>query len=160
MSLTEIADQIREARLKKRLTQQELADRAGLSRSIVNQIERGTRTEIGMSRLSELLRILDLQISVVPLAKKDQPDFLRMACISASTSYRRRLTVAQLRRALLTGKIPPRREPHFRVILEELPRPVLEGVIATAGGRENTSRVRQNLASIARQIGSPGQDAA
>ncbi len=54
-----------------------------------------------------------------------KPDYLRMACASASTSFRDRLRPDELAQSLLTGKVPANRRPHLRALLEEVPAPVL-----------------------------------
>ena len=153
MPLSQIGTRVRQARLSRRLTQRQLAENAGLSRATVNQIERGALSEIGVRRLSVLLRVLDLRLTLVPLTENSRPDFLRMACISASTSFRSELTVSQLRRGLLTGIVPAGRAPHFRVILEELPQTVFDGMINAVGGIDSAWRVRDNLLIIARRLG-------
>ena len=75
-----------------------------------------------------------------------------MACTSAGTSFRKRLRPDELVRILLTGKVPAARRPHLRVILEELPVPVLEGVIRQVEGRSKREKVLANLAKIARAL--------
>jgi transcriptional regulator with XRE-family HTH domain len=138
--------------LKKGLTQQGLATRAGLSRATVNQIERGTLREIGVARLSQLLGVLDLELNVARREPKGRPGFLQSVCISASTSFRHRLTVSELRRALLTGRTPARKEPHFRVILEEVPPGLLAGAIEEASNGGDVRRIHQNLSAIAHRL--------
>ncbi len=51
--------------------------------------------------------------------KKRGPDFVRMACTSASVSFRELLTEDELVRALVTGKVPGNRRPHLRSLIEE-----------------------------------------
>ena len=84
--------------------------------------------------------------------QRDEPDHVRMACTSASTSFRERLRPDELVRILLSGKVPAARRPHLRVILEELPAPVLEGVVRQVEGWSNREKVLENLASIARAL--------
>jgi hypothetical protein len=76
-----------------------------------------------------------------------------MACTSASTSFREALRPDELVHALLTGKLPPGRRPHFRVIFEELPAPVREGVVRQVGAWSSEERVLGNLERIAGAVG-------
>ena len=70
-----------------------------------------------------------------------------------STSFRERLRPDELVRILLSGKVPAARRPHLRVILEELPALVLEGVVRQVAGWSDGERVLDNLAQIARELG-------
>jgi hypothetical protein len=87
------------------------------------------------------------------LSERGEPDYVRMACTSASTSFRERLRPDELVRILLSGKVPAARRPHLRVILEELPAPVLEGVVRQVERWSNREKVLENLASIAGALG-------
>jgi len=100
------------------------------------------------------------RLTVAPVsAARGEPDYLRMACTSASTSFRERLRPDELARALLTGKLPANRRPHLRVILEELPAPVLEGVIEQVGAWSTREKVLGNLEKIAQALGAAGRTA-
>lgn len=58
--MKEIADRIKEARLAKGMTQDELAKALGLkSRSSINKMEKNTY-EIGLDRLKQIARVLDV----------------------------------------------------------------------------------------------------
>jgi len=58
----EIGRRIREARLTLGLSQEDLAERAGLHRNYVGSIERGER-ELGISRLANLVGALGLSLA-------------------------------------------------------------------------------------------------
>lgn len=66
MNLFDIADRIREARQEKHLSQQALADGAGLSRPRVALIESGQVSDLQYSSLRSLLRELDLGLRLRP----------------------------------------------------------------------------------------------
>jgi len=85
--------------------------------------------------------------------ERGEPDYLRMACTSASTSFRERLRPDELAHVLLTGRMPANRRPHLRVKLEALPASVLEGVIRQVGAGSTRERVLGNLEKIARDLG-------
>ena len=145
---------IREARKANRLTQAELARQAGVARTTLNQLENGVFPDIGVRKLMAILAIVGQRLAVVPAGReRGEPDYVRMACTSASTSFRDALRPDELVHALLSGKVPPGRRPHFRVLLEELPAPVLEGVIRQVGGWSSRERVLDNLRRIADAIG-------
>jgi transcriptional regulator with XRE-family HTH domain len=57
-----IGDAIREARVKRLLSQNTLADNAGLSRNSISEIERGTR-EIGIETLHSICEAMGVRMS-------------------------------------------------------------------------------------------------
>jgi transcriptional regulator with XRE-family HTH domain len=145
---------IRQARKGKSLTQAQLARAGGVARTTLNQLENGVFPDIGVKKLIAILEIVGQRLTVEPVPdKRAGPDYLRMACTSASTSFRERLRPDELARALLTGKVPANRRPHLRVILEELPAPVLEGVVRQVGAWSTREKVLANLEKIAQTLG-------
>ena len=78
--MKEIADRIKEARLAKGMTQDELAKALGLkSRSSINKMEKNAY-EIGLERLKEIARVLDVDPDYLIFGdsedKKEEINFL------------------------------------------------------------------------------------
>lgn len=67
-SLADIGKQIATARKGRRLTQLELAKRAGVSRPTIDLLENGRATEIGYSKLARILSVLGLELRLQPIA--------------------------------------------------------------------------------------------
>src|SRR5215475_8484839 len=154
MYLAALGPVIRQARKAKSLTQAQLARRAGVARTTLNQLENGVFPDIGVRKLMAILEAVGQRLAVLPAAaKRGEPDYVRMACTSASTSFRERLRPDDLVRILLTGTVPPARRPHLRVILDELPAPVLEGMVRQVEAWSSREKVLENLAKIARALG-------
>jgi y4mF family transcriptional regulator len=85
--------------------------------------------------------------------KLTQPDYIGMACTSASVSFRKMLSPDELVRALLTGKPTPGKHAHFIVLLEEAPPALLRGLVAQVGTWSMPATVAKNLRKIAGEIG-------
>jgi transcriptional regulator with XRE-family HTH domain len=127
---------IRRARKGKSLTQAELARAAGVARTTLNQLENGVFPDIGVRKLIAILEVVGQRLTVAPVsAARGEPDYLRMACTSASTSFRERLRP------------------------DELPAPVLEGVIEQVGAWSTREKVLGNLEKIAQALGAAGRTA-
>jgi transcriptional regulator with XRE-family HTH domain len=154
MYLTELGHTIRTSRRAQGLTQGELAERVALSRTTVNQLENGVFPDIGVKKVIALLHAIGQDLAVIPQARKERPDFLRMAATSANVSYREQLSPETLARILLSGKVPPIYRPHLRVVLEELPMSVLKGVVETLATWNKRQKIDKNLKAIAEQVGS------
>jgi transcriptional regulator with XRE-family HTH domain len=58
------AEALRELRLNKGLSQEELADQAGLHRTYISQIERGIKSP-SLRSLEQIARALDVQLSTL-----------------------------------------------------------------------------------------------
>lgn len=145
---------IRQARKERSLTQARLATLAGVARTTLNQLENGVFPDIGVRKLIAILEIVGRRLVIESSENgRGERDYLRMACTSASTSFRDRMRPDELAHALLTGRVPGSRRPHLRAILEEVPAPVLEGVVRQVGGWSSREKVIANLETIARDVG-------
>lgn len=154
MRLQEIGYQIRQARAAKGLTQALLSSAAGVSRTTLNQLENGLFPDLGVKKLRAILDQVGLALAIQPAEKTAAPDFLRMACTTANVSYRETLSEDELIRALLTGKIPTGRRPHFRTLLDEATPTLLQGLAQEVGRWTKPGRLEKNLGMIAKDINS------
>ena len=64
MDLIELGEQIKQARRAARLSQSELAERAGVSRARIDAIENGRAPEAGLKLTLRMLRALGLDLRV------------------------------------------------------------------------------------------------
>jgi len=152
MKLQELGFEIRKRRIARGLTQAQLANAAGISRTTLNQFENGVFGDLGVSKVLALLDQLGLTLSV-EAAQTDHPDFIRMACTTANVSFRAKLTEDELIRALLTGKVPTRKQPHLRTLLDDAPELLLDGLINEIGRWSKPGLIKRNLTQIAEQVG-------
>ena len=153
MDLEELGQAIRRARLARGLTQDQLAQTAGLTRVTLNQLENGLIRELGVRKLNTLLSQVDLTLSVDALPDRRQSDYLRLASTAASVSFKTPLTEDELKRALLTGKVPVARRAHIRALLEEAPAILLDGLITQVGRFAKPGKVERNVTKIAAALG-------
>ena len=153
MRIQEFSFAIRQARLEQGLTQAELARAAGLSRTTLNQLENGLFPNLSIKKLQSLLDKVGLTLSMQPASKHRRPDPFQIACTTASISYRNPLTVDELIRGLFTGKIPAGKRPHFRTLLEEAPKALIQELINEANRWSKPGKVEKNLSRIARDTG-------
>lgn len=65
--IARLGDQLREKRIRRGLTQAQLADLAGLTRYKVIAVEKGTLS-VGMIAYARVLGALDCELAVVPAA--------------------------------------------------------------------------------------------
>ena len=151
MRLQELGYVIRKARLARGLSQAQLAVATGLSRTTMNQLENGVFPDIGLRKAQNILEHLGLDLRVQPAPRR--PNYVRMACMSASVSFREVLTEPELTRALLTGRVPAKRRPHLRALLDEAPVAVLQGLTAEVAKWTRPGRVTENLVGVAKVLG-------
>ena len=152
MRLQELGFEIRKKRLALGLTQAQLADAAGVSRTTLNQFESGIFPDLGVRKVLSLLDQLGMTLAVQPV-RKGRPEFIQMACTTANVSFRTTLTEDELIHALLTGKVPARKKAHLRTLLDDAPIALLNGLAKEVGRWSKPGRVDMNLARIAEQVG-------
>jgi HTH-type transcriptional regulator/antitoxin HipB len=151
--LQEFGYLIRKARRARTLSQAEVARTAGLSRTTINQLENGVFPDIGMRKAQAILEGLGLDLHVRPGPRQRRPDFVAMACTTASVSYREDLTEPELVRMLLTGRVPRSRRAHLATLLEEAPAALLKGMVHDIERWTEPGRVTRNLLVIAESLG-------
>jgi len=151
MRLQALGYEIRRARTARGMTQAQLAAEAGLSRTTLNQLENGLFPDLGVRKVQALLDCLGLTLAIQPAPGRADP--IRMAAMTASVSYRTRLTEDELVHVLITGRIPSGKRPHLRTLLDEGTPTLLNRLVREAGQWTKPGRVERNLAKIAREVG-------
>lgn len=76
MRLSDIGPLLRQARQHANLSQAQLAESLGMSRATISAIEGGRCEEIGFAKLSALLDIVGLEITVAPRKRRPTLDDL------------------------------------------------------------------------------------
>lgn len=162
MYFEEIGHRIRVARKAKGMTQIALAQSAGLSRTTINQLESGAFPDIGVKKLLSILDALGIDLALVkpPSADASKRDYLELACISANVSYRGELRKQELANALVTGKVPDGKRPQLRVVFDELPQSIFDGMIHQVSAWCPEDKLSKNISTIAMQIDSSRRAAA
>jgi transcriptional regulator with XRE-family HTH domain len=85
MNTVEFASKVRDRRLQERLSQQDLADRVGISRNYLSQIERGQATNLSWQVMERLTAILGLKLDSesIPDSMADLPPSLAQFATTA-----------------------------------------------------------------------------
>jgi len=154
MYFEEIGSRVRAARQAHGLTQAELADITDLSRTTINQLESGATPDIGVRRLLAIFEALKLDMSVTEQTqrRKNEQDYIALACTSANVSYKGKLDKTELVHALVTGKIPPDKRPQLRVVFDELPPPIFEGLLHQIGAWCTKKKLLKNVSLMAEKL--------
>lgn len=152
MRLQELGYEIRKARLARDMTQAQLAESAGLSRTTLNQLENGLFPDLGVKKVQAILDQLGLDLTVEAAQKPRRPDFIRMACTTASVSFRETMEPDELVHALLSGKVPRNRRPHLRTLLDESSQRLIAGLVQEVGKWAKPGKVIANVQRIARDL--------
>jgi transcriptional regulator with XRE-family HTH domain len=151
--LQELGQVIRGARHAHGQTQAQLARAAGISRETLNLLESGLVRDLGIRKVLAVLEALGLAIAVDSATRPRKPDYLRMACTSASTSFRAALTEKELAHALITGKVPAQKRSHLRALLDETPAPLLRNLAEDARKWMKPGKLEQNLHKLVDAVG-------
>jgi transcriptional regulator with XRE-family HTH domain len=154
MRIPEIGRCIRQARESRHLTQAQVADTSGVTRTTLNQLENGLVADLGIRKVEVILEAVGLCLVVDALKLPAQPDYLRMASTTASASYATVLSENELYRALVTGKVPRGKTAHVRHLLEEAPASLVRGLVSSIG---KPGRVEKNVLRLAVQLGIPAE---
>ena len=153
MKPQDLGQAIRSARKARSLTQAELARTAGLSRETLNLLESGLVRDLGIRKVFAVLEALGLDLTIEPVGRPRRPDYLRMACTTASVSFKTSLTENELVHAIVTGKVPKGRAAHLRVLFDEAPISLLAGLVEEAGKWTRPGKLAKNLEKLVHDSG-------
>jgi transcriptional regulator with XRE-family HTH domain len=152
MQLREIGMHVHDKRTALGLTQAQLARLAGLSRTTVIHLEKGTLEDLGFTKLNNLLSLLDMSFDATPRLKKSPA--LKMAAQTASTSYRKILTSDILKNILSTGNVPEGYKAHVMTLLDEAPVPLVLSAIEETSRSTNIpiKKILKNVSDLAKSL--------
>ena len=153
MKAHELGQAIRKARKAKDLTQARLAVTAGISRETLNLLESGLVRDLGIRKVLTVLEALGLELAVEPTGRPRKPDYLRMACTSASVSFKTSLTENELVHAVITGKVPKGKAAHLRALFDEAPLSLLTGLAEEAAKWTKPGKLAENLERLVHDTG-------
>ncbi|MEJ6002571.1 helix-turn-helix domain-containing protein [Paucibacter soli] len=142
------------------ISQTLLAKLSGLSRVTVTQIESGTIKDLSVGRTMRLLSELGLSLHLSPArgrekALKPTMSAVEQAALSASVSYRSRLSPETLARAVVTGEIPEGFEPHMNAFLDDASAALLANVVEQVHLQSSLPRslIWSNMRALAASLG-------
>lgn len=87
------------------------------------------------------------------MSKARRPDFIAMACTTASVSFREVLTPDELINVLLSGKVSKKRRPHVRTLFDEAPPALLQGLAEDVARWTKPGQLERNLRRLASGLG-------
>jgi len=129
--LSELSMLVKRQRAEMGLTQERLAEIAGLSRVTINQLETGKIANLSLSNAEKLANVLGYGLGVTGVRKSrdDVSKALETAARTASVSYADALPAETLRSAILQGVVAPPYIPQLRVLLDEAPVGLLSDLV-------------------------------
>ncbi|REE93303.1 helix-turn-helix transcriptional regulator [Cupriavidus plantarum] len=140
------------------LTQQQLADMAGISRQSLNGIELGN-VNATLATIGQLFDVLGLALDVsdpelVRQAKGRPTRALWMAAKGANVSYSGELTAEELERALATGTVSDQFRPQVAQVLNEAPLQLVAKTVAEVAANQHRkpAEIWKNLRTLARTL--------
>lgn len=149
MNLSEIGLKVLSRRAELGLTQERLGKLCGLSRSTINQLEKGSLSDLGIVKLNALLDVLNLHMNMQTPHIKSHA--LEMASITASVSYKTKLLSADLATALASGMVAHQIAPHIATLLDEAPIALLVNAVQEAAKLKHvtTKKIWLNIDRLA-----------
>ena len=157
--LHELSTIVKRQRSEMGLSQERLAELAGLSRATINELETGKLTNLSLTRAERLANTLGFGLGMTGTRRtksdRDTAGALETAALSGSISYGEPIPPETLRHALITGVIPPNYIAQLRALLDEAPLSVLSAAVAQievengVHRRSTWQRMRQLAAAVA-----------
>jgi transcriptional regulator with XRE-family HTH domain len=155
--LHELGANVKKKRSEMGLSQERLAELAGLSRATINALEAGKLDNLSLTRAERLANTLGYGLGVTGTRSQvaANSSALETASMSSSISYGMAIPPEVLRHTLLMGTVPPKHIAQLRALLDESPLSVLSAVAAQIEqengipSRSTWQRMRQLAVAVA-----------
>jgi transcriptional regulator with XRE-family HTH domain len=153
MNILTIGAIIKKGRVACGLSQKALAEASHVSRVTIVNLERGKVGDIGAIKLSEIAEIIGTPM----FSAREKMDFVKVILSNINTSYRKSMSVSDLEKFMLSGKIQLGLEGQVMHLLDETPTSLVVGAVKQLSNKYNinTKLVWKNLAHVAAEIKSP-----
>lgn len=142
--LSELSNTVKLQRSEMGLSQERLAELAGLSHATIIELETGKLTNLSLTSAERLVNTLGFGLGVTGARKaksdRDAVGALETAARSGSISYRDTIPTETLRHALVIGLVPPTYAPQLRALLDEAPWSVLSAAVAQIEAENDVPR--------------------
>jgi transcriptional regulator with XRE-family HTH domain len=152
-NLAKIGYEIRRARSARGLTQAQLAQSSGVSRTTLSQLENGIVQDLGIRKVDAILEHVGLTLLVEAKQGPWRTDYLKVAATTASASFATPLTEMDVLRFLVAGRVPRGKRAHLRTLIEEASKNVIRGLLHQVRDTSNPGRVAANVDRVAKALG-------
>jgi transcriptional regulator with XRE-family HTH domain len=155
MDISTIGAIIKKEREACGLTQRALAEVSHVSRVTIVNLENGKVGDIGAVKLSEIAE--NVGTSLFSMGKKQ--DAIKMTLGNVNTSYKNTMSVSDLEKFMLSGKIQPGLEGQVLHLIDETPTSLVTSVVKQIAAKKSIKAklVWKNLAKVAADIKSPNK---
>jgi transcriptional regulator with XRE-family HTH domain len=137
------------------LTQRALAVASHVSRVTIVNLENGNVGDIGAVKLSQIAENVGTSL----FSKEHKVDSIKMTLGNVNTSYKNTMSVADLEKFMLSGKIQPGLEGQVLHLIDETPTSLVSSAVKQIAAKKNIKAklVWKNLAKVAADIKSPNK---
>ena len=155
MNILTIGAIIKNGRVACGLSQKALAAGSHVSRVTIVNLERGKVGDIGALKLSEIAEIIGTPMFSTGI----KMDFVKITLGNINTSYKKSMSISDLEKFMLSGKVQPGLEGQVMHLIDETPTSLVAGAIKqlSANNNVNAKLIWKNLAHVAGEIQSPNK---
>jgi transcriptional regulator with XRE-family HTH domain len=137
------------------LTQRALAVASHVSRVTIVNLENGKVGDIGAVKLSEIAESVGTSL----FSRGKKVDAIKMTLGNVNTSYKTAMSVSDLEKFMLSGKIQPGLEGQVLHLIDETPTSLVASAVKQIAAKKNIKAklLWKNLAKVAADIKSPNK---
>jgi len=137
------------------LSQKALAEASHVSRVTIVNLEGGKVGDIGALKLAEIAE----NVGAPMFSSGKKTDFVKVTLSNINTSYKKSMSVSDLEKFMLSGKIQPGLEGQVLHLMDETPTSLVAGAVKQLAAKKNikAKSVWKNLAQVAAEIKSPNK---